>query len=364
MHFSLDDSKAVKPRIAGLFLMPLRWVCAWILFSAGWRRLVLKPESLDPHSPFYEGIKLNHFLAHTFLIKSVLNYVVIHPNFTLAFLWSFTLIELSLGVLLLLGLGTRLWGIIIAFLFMSLMFTAGWMGTTCLDEWTVAAFGMGIGLCLFLSGSGPYSLDAAISKRFHQVQHHYFWSLLVSPELSFIHEYRIGKRYAITVSILLLAFVLGTNQYLVGGVYGPFHNPAVALHINLHADLNKKGDLALTLYRNEGPDTYGAFITQVTVTDAKGKAVLSYDNHQLGKLTESAIKNYYIVKAKPNGNALLLPLGSLVTLQLKPISAINLLDGKYKVTVEDVSGKTWTTSAEIQNKTKVESFDPMNLVKL
>jgi thiosulfate dehydrogenase [quinone] large subunit len=312
----------------------------------------------------YEGFKLNHFLAHTIFVKSMLNYVVIHPSVMLAFLWVFTLIELGSGVLLLLGLGTRLLGLILFFLFMSLMFTAGWLGSTCLDEWTVATFGMGIGICLFLAGSGPFSLDSLIFKRFHHIQDHYFWSLLVSPELSFIHDYRIGKRYAMTLSILLLAFVMGTNQYLVGGVYGPFHNPAVAMNVMMHANLQSNGDLALTLYRNQGPDTYGAYIVKVTVQDSHGNIVLAYNANQLGHLPESAIKNYYLVQAKPNGHALLLPLSALVTLDLKPTSTKDLSAGKYTVVITDVSDKTWKISVDMTKNNGTVLFNPMDLVKL
>src|ERR1700722_17659487 len=100
MTFQHKNTARIKPQIAGLFLMPLRWVGAWILFSAAWRRLVLKPEALDPHSPLFEGNKLVHFLPHAFWIKAFLNYVILHPYAMLTFLWSFTFLEFTVGVLL------------------------------------------------------------------------------------------------------------------------------------------------------------------------------------------------------------------------------------------------------------------------
>ncbi len=365
MAFSLDDTHAVKPRIAGLFLMPLRWVCAWILFAAGWRRLVLKPESLNPHSALYEGIKLNHFLAHAMWTKMFLNYVVTHPQALLTFLWFFTIVELTIGVLLLIGFGTRFLGLILIFLFINLMLVAGWMGTTCLDEWTVATFGIGIGMCLFLAGSGPYSVDALIFRKFHYLVEHRWWGLFISPELSFIHHYKTGKRYALVISALTLGFVLFTNQYFVGGVWGPFHNPAVSMNIKLHADLQKNGDLALTLYRNQGADTYGAFIVDVAVKNAQGNMVVDYGVKQLSTLKENQIHNYYLVQAKPNANSLVLPLGSLATLSLVPSQPAQLKAGDYQVTVTDVSGKSWTTPAVVGGSMNgVAPFNPISLLKL
>ncbi|MBS0358369.1 MAG: hypothetical protein JSS53_03745 [Proteobacteria bacterium] len=363
MPFSLHDTAKVKPRIAGLFLMPLRWTCAWILFAAAWRRLVLKPEALDPSSPLYEGLKLNHFIPHTAWIKPILNYVVLNPDVLLTFLWCFTIMEATTGILLFLGLGTRFLGLLSAGLFTGLMLVAGWLGTTCLDEWTVASFGIGIGLCLFLAGSGPYSIDALIFKRFSHLVEHRIWGIFVSPELSFIRDYKEAKRYAIVLSILALVFVLYTNQHFVGGVYGPFHNPATSMNIKSHTKLQSNGDMALTLYRNEGPDTYGAFIIHITLKNSAGNIVLNYGEKELGQLSANhiVIHNRYPVKALSNGYAFVLPLGCLVTLHLTPPTPIQLAAGEYHVIITDVSGRTWESTTTVGNSLE-QPFNPYNLI--
>lgn len=339
------DNQIVKPRIAGLFLMPLRWACAWILFAAAWRRLVLKPEALDPHSPGYEGIKLNHFLPHTDLLAGSLKYVISHPFILHAFLWCFTCVEATVGICLFLGFCSRFIGIILLGLFANLMLVAGWLGSTCLDEWTVAALGMSFGLCLFLSGSGPYSLDTYLYKHFPHMARHPWFGWLLSPEFAFIHDYRHGKKYALMLSTLILAFILYTNQHFVGGVYGPFHNPAILPNLELHAYLSQDGHLNLTVDRNQGPDTYGSFIIDIKVLDAHQKTVMDFDADTLGHLPEQTINNTYLVKVKANGHALLVPLGANATLQLAPPRPLTLLPGTYDVVVTDISGLSWHTTA-------------------
>lgn len=342
-----EDHQRVKPRIAGLFLMPLRWVCAWILFAAAWRRIVLKPESLDPHSPLYEGIKLNHFLPHTDLVAAGLKFLIMHPPFLQAFLLLFTATEATLGILLFLGLFTRLSAVILFFMFSNLMLVAGWLGSTCLDEWTVATLGMAVSLSLFLAGAGPYSLDNFFHHKYPKLATHPWFNWLVSPELAFIHKYSIGKKYALVLSVLLLIFTLYTNQHFVGGVYGPFHNPAVVPHLELSAALSNNGTLALEVYRNQGPETYGSFITQIEVQDLNHKVILSYNSQALGQLPDNQIKNRFLVKVQSNGQALLVPLGAAAVIFLHSPKPLHLSLGTYTVTVTDVSGIRWQCLARI-----------------
>lgn len=358
-----DHMQLAKPRIAGLFLMPLRWIVAWVFFSAAWRRLVLKPEALDPTSSLYEGIKLVHFLPQTAWIKSILHYIIVHPTLMKVFLWGFTSLELTVGMMLFIGLGTRLWGVVSIGLFSMLMLVTGALGSTCLDEWTVASMGIGFGACLLLAGSGPYSIDALIFKRFSHLVGHPIWSILVSPEIYFNDHYDIAKRYALAFSCITFAFVLITNQYFVGGVYGPFYNPAIHMNVEMHAELASNGTLNLTLHRNQGPDTYGDFIIGVRVKDAQGKTILHYDQSQLSHLSDNQIKNKFMLKVRSNGYALLLPLGSLATIEFKPSDVMMLNAGQYEVAIKDISGEVWQTSAMVSEGAKEMSFDPYRLVQ-
>lgn len=347
-NYVVEDHQPVKPRIAGLFLMPLRWVCAWILFAAAWRRIILKPESLAPSSPLYEGLKLNHFLPHTDLVAAGLKFLILHPSLLQAFLIIFTAAEATIGILLFLGLCTRLSAIILFFMFGNLMLVAGWLGSTCLDEWTVAALGMAFSLSLFLSGAGPYSLDNYFYHKFPNLAKHAWFNWLVSPELAFIHKYSLGKRYALILSSLILIFTLYTNQHFVGGVYGPFHNPAVTPHLNISAALSNKGELALEVYRNQGPETYGSFIIQIGLKDSENKAILQYDAKVLGQLPEKQIKNRFLVKVAANGHALVVPLSASAVIFLTPNKSMHLAQGIYTVYVTDVSGIQWKAHVKVE----------------
>lgn len=332
-----------RQRIAGLFLMPLRWVCAWIMFSAAWRRLVLKPESLIPTSPEYEGFKLGHFLPKADLLSPALAYIIQHATLLQIFLYVFTGLELCLGIFLLLGFCSRLSGLVLFVLFTSLMLVAGWLGTTCLDEWTVASFGMGLGISLFLAGGGPYALDAYLYDTYGRSDAHPGIAWLLFPEQIFIHNYRQCRWLGMILSIFMLTFVLYTNQYFVGGVYGPFHNPAVKPELVLQAELSQHGKLDLHIYRDQGPDTYGAFVTEIKVVDAQGQTVMDFDANRLGKLPNSQIDNHNLLKVKADGYALVVPLGAKATVHLAPDSALHLPQGSYQIIVTDVSGLSWKT---------------------
>jgi hypothetical protein len=205
---------------------------------------------------------------------------------------------------------------------------------------------MTIGVSLFLSGSGPYSLDAFLYRRLPTLANHAWFGWLVSPELAFIHDYKHGKIYAVILSIAMLFFTLYTNQHFVGGVYGPFHNPAVVPHLNLEAQITQKGDLFLGIYRNQGPDTYGSFIVDVKILNDKKQIISEYNANALGNLQDNQIQNYYLVKAKANGHALVIPLSTLALVQLSAKQPLDLVDGIYDVVVTDVSGLKWQTRAQ------------------
>jgi len=144
--------------MAGLFVLPIRLIIGWTYFSAFWRRLILE-NKLTPEEAGYIGEKFNHFLPNALGIKPIIEYLVTHPD---ALWWSmvtFTIIEAIVGLLIMLGLFTRLMSIGVFSLAMGILLGSGWLGTTCLDEWQIGALGIACGFTLFLSGSGAYSLD-------------------------------------------------------------------------------------------------------------------------------------------------------------------------------------------------------------
>lgn len=150
--------------IAGLFTLSIRLVAGWTYFSAFWRRLILE-NKLDPETAGYIGEKFNHFLPNALGIQSMIEFLVSNPETLWWFMLAFTLVEGIVGLLFMLGILTRLMSVGVFGLAMGILLGAGWLGTTCLDEWQIGILGIAAGFAVFLSGGGKHSLDYYISKK-------------------------------------------------------------------------------------------------------------------------------------------------------------------------------------------------------
>ncbi len=332
----------------GLILTPLRVCMGWLLFSAFWRRVVLKPEALQVLSPEYEGIKFNHFIPSSLGIEPMIKYMILHPEFLYVFLWIFTIIEGLIGIGLILGLFTRFVSLVSTLLLCGIMLGAGWLGTTCVDEWQIGVFGISAGLVLFLGGGGSISLDHYFTKTKAGFRNNRLCQFLSSgPFFEKPHPQKKHK-LVLWLTIAAIAFTLITNQANVGGVWGPFHNPAIKPHISLsHLYLNRNGDLKMRIYRNGGPDTYGAFIVAVQVIDKNGKKVLRFDSDYLGHLSTQRIQNFYMDKVQPNTRSLLVPLGGLANVELTPPTYKDLSPGTYQVELIGIDNEIWSAPVEV-----------------
>jgi uncharacterized membrane protein YphA (DoxX/SURF4 family) len=336
-------------KLVGMLATPLRWVTGWVFFSAFWRRVVLAPAKLDPNSAAYVGHKFNHFLPHALWIKPMLQYLLLHLDGLYAFLIVFTVIEGLVGLALLLGLGTRLAGLGATLLSWGILMGAGWLGTTCLDEWQIGASGIAAGLTLILTGAGPWSLDGWWQRRWPSLANISPLRWLSSGPLSLRAGYWRLAPLAAVLAAIAIGWALYTNQAFAGGVVGKLHNPSKKPHLALSQPaLNSNGDLQLTLFRDGGPDTYGAFIVDVSVKDSAGQVVENFDAGQLAALSTSAIDNRYPVKVQPGAYSLMVPLGSLARVNLEPGKPTTLSPGTYQIELTDVSGLNWSIAAKVQ----------------
>ncbi len=344
----MKKGTSILIKTKGLILTPLRVCMGWLIFSACWRRVVLKPEALNVLSPEYEGLKFNHFIPSSIGIEPMIKYLVLHPELLYIFLWAFTLVEGIVGLGLILGFFTRLAGFISTLLLGGIMLGAGWLGTTCVDEWQIGVFGISSGLVLFLGGGGPISLDHYFLKNHRWFAQNRLCRFLSSAP--FFAKPQPGKKYALVLILAIgaFAFALITNQINVGGVWGPFDNPAAKPSLLLsNLSLDRSGDLKLRVYRNAGPDTYGAFVTCAQVLDPQGNKVLRFDSHYLGNLTQGQIQNFYMVKAEPNTQSLVVPLGALADIELKPWTYQHLKPGTYQVQLIGIDNEVWSAPVNI-----------------
>lgn len=318
---------------AGTLTLVLRWVIGWTYFSAFWRRLVLE-NKLDPETTGYIGEKFNHFLPNALGIKPIIEYLVTHPE---ALWWAmavFTIVEALVGLCIILGLFTRLMAFGVFNLAMGILLGSGWIGTTCLDEWQIGVLGIAVGFVLMLSGSGRYSLDAYFLKRKPQLAGQKWFEVLASGPLPV--KQSLQSSIILTGSIFITVLTLYTNQVFHGGVWGTLHNKSVKPKLELTALKTTKEGFEFTVFRVEGADVYGSFLTGITVLDRDSKPVFHQTYDELARLPQEQIRNHYIAKVKPGKHALIIPLGAKATITL-PAKA---LPG-YTLILTDISGATW-----------------------
>jgi len=329
--------------MAALCATPLRWVTGWLFFSAFWRRVILEPGKLNPNATAYVGHEFVKFLPHAIGIKPLLALVLAHSGTLQAFMICFTVIEGLVGLALMLGLGTRLAAVGAALLSMGILLGSGWLGSTCLDEWQIGVLGISAGTLLAMTGSGTWSLDRFWQKRIHSGTPK-AWLIGLSSGSPKGGEPRWFRPAVLVLALGILILTLATNQVFYGGVWGHLHNDSKVPHFALtEGRVTTTGSARLTLYRDGGPDTYGAFITTIRVRNAASEIVEQFDQAALKGLPPSSVKNSYALKIGPGPNGLIAPLGSKATLDLLPGRATNLPAGPYTLEVEDVSGLKWTT---------------------
>lgn len=320
---------------AGNLLLPLRLILGWTYFSAFWRRLVLE-NKLVMDDPGYIGEKFNHFLPNALLIQPAIEFFVSHPTLLWWKLLAFTLIEAVVGLALMLGFMTRAAGLATSALAMGILLGAGWLGTTCLDEWQIGTLGVGAGIVIFFAGGGRYSLDHAFEDRLARLPSFLSWGFNVDNRLF----ERFGKG-VIVAAVAAFGLTLATNQIFHGGVWGKLHNLSVKPKVELTAAQFENNALSVDFMRVEGADVYGSFAIAFRVLDASGQNVLAWDADRLAALPEEDIANRYVAKIKPGVHSLILPLGARARVTFRDDRLASLPAGDYQVELVDISGAAW-----------------------
>lgn len=331
--------------LTGLFTLALRLVVGWTYFSAFWRRLVLE-NKLIPDTAGYIGEKFNHFLPNSFGIKPMIEYLVTHPDILWWAMVIFTLIEAVVGLLFMLGFFTRLMSIGVFCLATGILMGSGWLGTTCLDEWQIGVLGAAAGFTLFLSGGGPYALDAWLSPRLSWL-YKPKWIIWLTSGVLPVTEKSL-RTLATWGAFVLLLMTLGMNQVFHNGVWGPLHNKSVKPKIEIAAAQIDGNQLTFEVYRVEGVDVYGSFLIGITLKDANGKTVLHKDGEDLAHFPVNHIHNRYVAKVAPGKHSLIIPLGSKAQLTLDDAAIATLPPGPYTLLLTDISGITWQENINVR----------------
>ena len=325
-------------QLVGLFTLSIRLVVGWTYFSAFWRRLILE-NKLDPDAAGYIGEKFNHFLPNALGIKPIIEYLVTHPEALWWSMASFTIIEGIVGLLFILGLFTRLMSVAVFSLAMGILLSAGWLGTTCLDEWQIGILGLAAGFTIFLSGSGKHSLDYWLSFKSYGFTKQKWFTWIGSGVLA-VKPWQLQKIVVIG-SLVILFITLFTNQYFHGGVWGTLHNKSIKPELKLSDTRIDQDKLFVTVFRVEGADVYGSFLIGISLIDKKGQLVLHKDGSDLSKFPAEYIQNKYVTEVKPGAHSLIIPLGGKAKLTIQDEALVNLSTGEYTLLLTDISGKTW-----------------------
>ncbi len=326
--------------LAGLYTLSLRMVIGWTYFSAFWRRLILE-NKLIPDEQGYIGEKFNHFLPNALGIKPIIEYLVTHPEALQRSMMIFTIIEAVVGLFIILGLFTRLMSIGIFSLALGILLGSGWLGTTCLDEWQIGVLGISGGFVLFLTGSGPYSLDDYFMKNNISFTQKRGFQWLGSGKFPVSQP----KTLVLAGSLIIFGLTLFTNQYFHGGVWGTLHNKSVKPKLEISNISHNNSDLTFEVYRTEGADVYGSFLIGIHILDKNGKILKEIDHKELSGIPKENIQNHYVAKVKPGKHSLVIPLGAKadVTLNIDDIFQKNDI---HTLKLIDVSGIEWIEKME------------------
>ena len=325
---------------AALFTLPVRLVIGWTYFSAFWRRVGID-DKLNPDLPGYVGEKFNHFLPNALGIGPIIEHLLTHPGLLAVAMVVFTIVEGIVGFCVIFGLCTRIMSLAVLGLAFGILLSAGWLGTTCLDEWQIGILGVACGFMLFFSGGGRYSVDHALVSRYPRLAQHKWLSWLTSGEIN------VKAPVVLVGAVSILALALFTNQHFHGGVYGPLHNKSVAPAIEITDARVVGNSLQFQLYRTEGADVYGSFLIGISVLDdTTGHSVVKLDGTALSKLPHAAIANRYVAKVKPGAHSLIVPLGAKAQLTINTGPARWNAAHSYTLVLTDISGATWKRAIE------------------
>src|SRR5690554_2349137 len=252
----------------------------------------------------------------------------------------FTIVEAVVGLLLMLGLFTRLMSIGVFFLAMGILLGAGWIGTTCLDEWQIGVLGVSTGFMLYFTGGGSFSVDRWLTARFPASTSGKVFRWIGSGPLN-IKDTSL-KKIVTGGSFAILFLTLFTNQVFHGGIWGTLHNKSVRPKIAITEAAISRNQLNFEIFRVEGADVYGSFMIGIALLDHQGNIVLELDGKELSQFPETHISNEYIARIKPGEHSLVVPLGAKAKLTVEDETLGKLPPGNYTLLLTDVSGITWS----------------------
>jgi uncharacterized membrane protein YphA (DoxX/SURF4 family) len=335
--------------LLGLAMLGVRLVQGWVYWAGASRRLIYSVGKLDPSSSGYMAHKMNTAIPGAiFGTGDALSSLLHHPTLLHISIIAFTLVELLVGLGLIFGFMTRFFGLISVGLAVSLMLMFGWLGSTCVDEWTMASDSFAMGLGIMIAGGGSWwSLDHWLAKKFPNLVSRAWFPWLFSGPLPAVTVTRFAKLFG----VLAIAFTVGFYSYLRGAVFSPLEARTNPKHHHValtQAVLSSSGDLTLSAYVNAGPDTQGAYVIRASVIDVHGQLVESWDGKTLSALPKTGFSNEYKYSVfKPTKYGFVGVVGARARISLPHQSEVKLPPGTYQVIFLGIDGEQWQTNVRV-----------------
>jgi len=271
--------------LAALVLLGTRFVQGFIFWGGASRRLIYDfhevagvdhAVKLDFDLPGYVAAKLTHALPGALWVQSPLEWRLGHHDLIVTSVWLWTIAELAVGLGLMFGLATRLSAFVSIWLNVALMLIFGWMGSTCLDEWTMAVSGVAMSSALFLAGSGTYSLDNRFGLNANAASSRSWMPWIFSGPL----PSDTTRKLALRLGLACVAFTVLSYHVLFGAVVSPLHSRTNFHHHNIAISapsVAADGSVTFEAYVDAGPDTGAAYVIAATLLDGSGQKLARWD---------------------------------------------------------------------------------------
>jgi thiosulfate dehydrogenase [quinone] large subunit len=266
----------------------------------------------------------------------------------------FSAAELITGLCLMAGFLTRAAALVSIGLSVVLMLMFGWQGATCIDEWTMAACNLAIGVTLMLGGSRAFSLDSALLARKPALAER-GWFRWTSGAVPLPMRSSTFQRFALAVFAATAIFNVATYNYYRGLVITPFHGGPVSPgehHIRLtHGVVLSSGAVQFHAYLDGGTPAAAVNVMAAALIARDGSVLELWDGRALSRLPAAAISNEFAYnRFAPGPFGLRAQMGAMATITLPATSAAAVigLDGAARLELRTVNGRSFNVAVRAE----------------
>jgi uncharacterized membrane protein YphA (DoxX/SURF4 family) len=338
-------------RLAGLGLLVTRFMQGFIYWGGGSRRFIYGPSKLDPHAHWMAYKFQSAMPGALFGLDHLIAFMLQHFYVLYAGVILFSAAELVFGLMLMVGLFTRLAALVSMLLSVLLMALFGWQGATCIDEWTMAACNLAMGTTLLLAGGSAYSVDNALL-RIRPALSRKAWFQWMGGSLPLPQSDRSFRTLALALFAFVLVYNVGTYSYFRGSVVTPFHGGPVSPtvhHLTMRdGEVFADGQVSFHVYLDGGTPEAPVHVVDATLLGPDKTVIEHWNASALSRLPNGAFTNdfaYNRFGAGPYG--IRASMGAAATITLPAVPHTNVSPGTLTtLRLTDVDGRSFITQLE------------------